>query len=86
MAVGGGGSLGKAYAVRSDDFDKVWMVAAEIEGECLDGVIGVWATNDIHQWASYYAADSFAREFSDWGSGPVGHTDHGIDEAKARLG
>jgi hypothetical protein len=32
-----------------------------------------------------YAADSFAREFSDWGSGPVTQGDDGIDEARDCL-
>lgn len=86
LTVNGGGNLGAAYAVRSDDFDNVWMVAGEIKGPGLDKVIGVWATNDIRGYGGLvFAADGIAREFSDWGSGQTSPADDGIDEAKECL-
>jgi hypothetical protein len=85
LTVSGGGSLGRAYAVRSSDFKKVWMVAAEIQGDGMKGTLGVWATNDIRSYGSVFAADHMAREFSDWGSGQVESDDDGIEAAKACL-
>jgi hypothetical protein len=45
LTASGGGQLRRAYIVRSDDFEKVYMVAADIQGDGLegDGDIGVWA-------------------------------------------
>src|SRR4051794_16370582 len=43
----GGASLSRGFIVRSKDFSKVYMVAAEIDGPGLQGKgdIGTWATN-----------------------------------------
>jgi hypothetical protein len=67
-----GGWLGKAAAVRSDDFERVWYVSAVILGPAIGAeTVGTWAVN-VKPDAKYaggliIAADSVAREFSDWG-------------------
>lgn len=56
-----GGSLGRAAAVRSNDFDKVWFVAAQITGPGVNDV-GVWATNSLEAGGGLiFAADGLAR-------------------------
>jgi hypothetical protein len=82
LTVTGGGSLRNGWAVRSNDFAMVYMVAAEIHGDGMDGVIGVWATNNLDGTGSIFAADGIAREFSEWGPGQVQPTDHGVREAR----
>lgn len=72
LTVTGGGKLGRAAAVRSEDFEKVWYVSAVIRGSGLgDDTIGTWATNGDPTKPEVsgliIAADSIAREFSDWG-------------------
>ena len=91
LTVSGGGTLRRpAFAVRSGDFERVWFVAAEIDGSGMEGggQVGVWATNrDPAVGASspglIFAADGLAREFSDWGEGPgFSITDDGAREAR----
>jgi hypothetical protein len=72
LTVTGGGRLGRAAAVRSEDFKKVWYVSAVIRGPDFgDDAIGTWATNTDPTKPEIsgliMAADSIAREFSDWG-------------------
>jgi hypothetical protein len=81
LTVTGGGSLRNARAVRSKDFEKVWMVAADIQGEAMEGGddIGVWATNSLRGDGLIFAIDGFAQEFSNWGHGD--ETDANITQA-----
>jgi hypothetical protein len=59
------GDLGKAAAVRSDDFEKVFYVSAVIEGP---DVVGTWATNSLKVGEGLIlAAEPVAMEYSDWG-------------------
>jgi hypothetical protein len=82
LTVTGGGRLGKAAAVRSNDFKKMWFVAAVIEGPSMDGDVGVWATNDLGGGGMVFSASGFAKEFSDWGPGPgFSVSDDGASEA-----
>ena len=70
LTVNGGGSLRAARMVRSADFERVWFVAADLQGPGLNGPadIGVWATNNQGATgSSYFAVDGVAKEFSDWG-------------------
>jgi hypothetical protein len=70
LTVTGGGKLGEAAAVRSEDFEKVYYVSAVILGSGLEGgeTVGTWATNSLRPGGGLImAADSIAREFSDWG-------------------
>lgn len=45
LTVQGGGTLRQAQAVKSEDFDRVYFVSAEIDGAGLEGSgdIGTWA-------------------------------------------
>jgi hypothetical protein len=72
LTVEGGGKLGKAAAVRSEDFEKVWYVSAVIRGPGMDAdTVGTWASNiepgTKDAGGLIMAADSIAREFSVWG-------------------
>jgi hypothetical protein len=59
------GDLGRAAAVRSDDFEEVYYVSAVIEGP---DVVGTWATNSLKVGEGLIiAADPMAMEYSDWG-------------------
>jgi hypothetical protein len=59
------GKLGRASAVRSEDFEKVFYVSAVIEGP---DAIGTWATNNLQVGEGLImAADTMAMEYSDWG-------------------
>ena len=75
LTVEGGGSLRNAMAVRSGDFEKVWFLAADLQGPGLESSqdIAVWATNDIVGLGSVFSVDEVAKEFSQWGDG--GRTD-----------
>jgi hypothetical protein len=90
LTVTGGGKLRRAYIVRSNDFEKVYMVAADIQGDGLEGDddIGVWATNSPKAEGLIYAVDSVAQEFSDWGDADktdaaIDASAHGVDEGRA---
>jgi len=75
LTIDGGGSLRNAQAVRSDDFESAYFVAADVQAAGLEGAndIGIWVTNDLAAPTSIYAVDEVAQEFSDWGDG--GQTD-----------
>lgn len=75
LTVDGGGSIRAAKAVRSTDYESVWIVAADLQGPGLDGSnqIGVWATNNISDPSAgglLYSVNGIASEFSEWGKGP----------------
>jgi hypothetical protein len=89
LTVTGGGTLRNGYAVKSDDFSKVYMVAADIEGTGMEGngEVGVWATNSLDGTGLIFAVDGLAKEFSDWGHGDttdanITLSSDGVDEAK----
>jgi hypothetical protein len=70
LTVDGGGRLGRAAAVRSKDFERVFYVSADILGPSIEegDAVGTWATNSLKVGEGLIiAADSIAREFSDWG-------------------
>lgn len=86
----------EAFAVRSDDYSKVWMVAAELDAPGLEGVgdIAVWGTNEDPSRRTssglIIRANSMAEEFSDWGAAAeegsaadLNSTDDGVAEAEA---
>jgi hypothetical protein len=90
LTVDGGGKLRNGYAVRSGDFKKVYMVAADIQGPGLGGKddVGVWSVNSLGNGGSTYAVDSMAQEFSDWGDADktdaaITASDDGVDEARS---
>jgi len=70
LTITGGGLLGEASAVKSNDFESVYFVAAMLRGEGMgDDAIGLWATNDLDGNGMIYAVDAIANEFSDWADG-----------------
>jgi hypothetical protein len=89
LTVTGGGTLRGGYAVKSKDFSKVYMVAADIQGTGMEstGEIGVWATNSLDGTGLIFAVDGLAKEFSDWGHGDttdanITLSSDGVAEAK----
>ena len=89
LEVNGGGKLSRGYVVRSKDFSKVFMVAAEIDGPGMEGrgEVGVWATNSKRAEGLIMAVDGLAKEFSDWGDADetdaaIDQSAHGVQEAK----
>ena len=86
----GGGRLRNGFTVRSADFKKMYMVAADIQGPGLEGNedIGVWATNSLGDGGLTFAVDSVAQEFSDWGDGDqtdaaISESDDGVEQARS---
>ena len=67
LTVNGGGRLLYAQAVRAGDYDKVWMVAGELDGAGMTGLgeIALWATNRIDGSGRVLAVDPLAKEFSE---------------------
>lgn len=62
-------TLSEAAAVKSDDFNKAWFIAAEIDGPGLEGKgdVGVWMSNSLDPGSGVtMAVDAVAQEFSDW--------------------
>ena len=89
LTVSGGGTLREGYAVKSNDFAKVYMVAADIQGTGMEGdaEIGVWATNSLDGSGSIFAVDGLAKEFSDWGDADtidanITESSDGVSQAK----
>ena len=89
LIVSGGGTLREGYAVKSKDFNQVYMVAADIQGTGMEGnsEIGVWATNSLDGSGLILAVDGLAKEFSDWGHGDttdahITQSSDGVSEAK----
>ena len=89
LTVSGGGALREGYAVKSNDFSKVYMVAADIQGTGMegDGEIGVWATNSLDGSGPIFAVDGLAKKFSNWGHGDstdanITQSSDGVSEAK----
>jgi len=90
LTVSGGGSLRDGWAVKSNDFNSLYFIAAEIDGPGLEGngEIGLWATNRLEPGQGLIlSVDSFAKEFSVWPHGDttdsnITQFDDGADEAK----
>jgi hypothetical protein len=66
-----GATLSSGFVVRSEQFEEVYLVAAEIDGPGLEGSgdVGVWATNDTAGGGSILSVDDTAKERSSW---PIG--------------
>lgn len=72
-------------AVRSDDFEKVWMIAMEFDG-VGSTERGVWASNSMKPGSGMIlSVDGMAQEFTVWPNGtadsPMSIADHGAQEA-----
>lgn len=95
-----GATLRAGFAVRSNDFQRVWFVAAEIDGLGAEGSgdVGVWAPNARPSRLGeasglIFGINDVAREFTDWGAdaepgqGSVpSMADDGASEADACVG
>lgn len=68
LTVSGGGSLTNGHAVRSNDFESLYFIAATINGPQMgSNTIGIWATNTLKAvTGGVLAVDAFADQFSDW--------------------
>jgi hypothetical protein len=89
LTVTGSGTLRNGYAVKSKDFSKVYMVAADIQGAGMEGngEVGVWATNSLDATGLIFAVNGLAKEFSEWGHGDttdanITLSSDGVAEAK----
>jgi hypothetical protein len=77
-------SLRDAFAVRSRDYKRVFMVSADIQGPGFEGTddVATWGLNQLAQPQSVFSAENLAEEFSDWGPLPDGSpADDGISES-----
>lgn len=86
LKIQGGGSLRAGQAAKSTALEKVWMVSADLEGPGLTAKdnLATWATNVLAGGGSIFSVDAFAREFSQWGSGPgFALSDPGVAESRA---
>jgi hypothetical protein len=67
---GGGGTLTNAKAVKSNDYQRVYFISADIDGPGLEGSddIGTWAQNGPLRVGGglTLSVDNVAIEFSDW--------------------
>jgi hypothetical protein len=70
-----GATLRDGFAVRSDDFGRVWFVGAEIDGPGAEGSgdVGVWSTNIRPARLGsasglIFGINDVARDFTDWGA------------------
>lgn len=85
--------LTSAVAVRSGDYEEVYMIAGELDGPGLEGEgdVGVWASNSLEPGGGLtLAVDGVANEFSDWPDGggtdaEMSVTDDGVSEARDCL-
>jgi hypothetical protein len=90
LTVSGGGSLRDGWAVKSEDFNSLYFIAAEIDGSGLEGNgdIGLWASNSLESGQGLIlSVNSIAKEFSVWPHGDttdsnITQFDDGADEAK----
>jgi hypothetical protein len=65
----GSNDIKTAYAVKSKDFENVWMVAAIIYGPSIESGTGpgIWAINgNLDNPGITLSVDEFAKQFSDW--------------------
>jgi len=76
-----------AYMVRSNDYQKVYFVAAQITGPFLDNIVGVWAiTGDPDTPGMFFSVNEYAHAFSGFGIGRTTDANftmdkHGAEEA-----
>jgi len=89
-----GTHLRHVWAVKSDDFENVWFVAADLEGPGMegDGEIAIWATNALASDGKpqpdgggfVWWANHMAEEFADWPHGQLNEFEEydGMDDAK----
>ena len=58
---------GRAVAVKSPDFSKVYFIAMEFKAPCIGTEAGVWASNSLKPGGGLtMAVDGMAQEFTVW--------------------
>jgi len=79
-------TLRNGWAVKSEAFKSVYMIAAEIDGPGLDGDgdVGLWASTSLSS-GPIYAVDALAKGYSVWPVTDITPYDDGADEAKAGV-
>jgi len=79
-------TLRDGWAVKSEAFKSVYMIAAEIDGPGLDGDgdVGLWASTSL-DGGLIYAVDALAKGYSVWPVTDITPYDDGADEAKAGV-
>jgi hypothetical protein len=91
--------VGKGFAFKSRDYEKVWMIGFEIDGPGIEGPgdVGVWGTNSDPRSGSgeglLLAVDGMAREFTVWGAAAkpgapayLEPASHGVTQVKECVG
>jgi len=79
---------GQAQAVRSPEFQHVYIVAVKLTGPGIDNQPAVFALNDLSAATTILAVDAMAREFSDWPDGTaqgLSVTSSGVKDATSCL-
>ena len=85
----GGLKLSNGYAVKSKDFEKVYLIAARLAAPGVEGDVGVWASNSLEPGGGLImAVDGFAKEFTVWPDAnktdaQIDQTADGYDEVRA---
>lgn len=60
-------TLTNGRAFKSDDYESVYFIAAELSADGVDGETGVWATNTLPVGSgSLLAVDGIAKQFTVW--------------------
>lgn len=78
---------GRAAAVRSDDFEKLFFIAVEFKAAGVGSEVGVWASNSLQPGGgTILAVDGMAQEFTVWPDGDttsaaISSADDGAAEA-----
>ncbi len=74
LKISGGGSIRNAQAVKSADYESVYFVSADLEGEGLAAKddVATWASNKSDGTGLIFSVNATAQEFSSWGAQSVG--------------
>jgi hypothetical protein len=77
--------------VRSEDYERMYFVSAELDGPGLEGGgdVATWATTSVGGAEAIYAVDDLAKEYSDWRPADevdVTIDDHGAQESRDCVG
>lgn len=88
LTIIGGGSLKDGRAVKSEDFDNIYFIAAEIEGPGFyeNGQFGLWAAESLEPGqGKIYSVNTRAKAHSDWPDADASITQRsdGAEEAMA---
>lgn len=78
LTIAGGGSIRKAFVVKSNDYESVFFISVDLQGKGLEGErdVATFATNRLDSTGLTLSVDAVADEFSDW---PLGkNTSFGI--------